>query len=79
MLSHLILAVLAAPAQGYVLEDLGTLSATPTDGVRAASIDNLGRVHAENDKSAPGGGGLQWRSFLWTSGVRSEILPPVSG
>ncbi|MDP6963297.1 MAG: hypothetical protein QGF46_03935 [Planctomycetota bacterium] len=74
-----LLTTLTLSLQGYTIEDLGTLSATFTDGVRAASIDNLGRVHAENDKTAPGGVGVQWRSFIWTSGNRQEVFPPVSG
>jgi len=79
MLSALLLSTLAFAAQGYLIEDLGTLSATPTDGVRAASIDNLGRVHGENDKTSPLGLGVQWRSFLWTEGILEEVIPPAGG
>ncbi len=79
MFPVLLWSALALGAQGYTIQDLGTLSATPSDGVRAASIDNLGRVHAENDKSAPGGGGLQWRALLWDGQSSQEIFPPLMG
>jgi len=79
----LILAALAGGLQAqtdtYTIEDLGTLSATPSDGVRAAAINNRGHVHGENDKSAPWGGGVQWRSFLWDGRTQQEIFPLVSG
>lgn len=79
MFPFLLWSALALGAQGYTIQDLGTLSATPSDGVRAASIDNLGRVHAENDKTAPGGAGLQWRALLWDGQTSQEIFPPVMG
>ena len=69
----------ALQAQTYTIEDCGTLSATPSDGVRAASINNRGHVHGENDKTHPGGMGVQWRSFLWDGTVQNEIFPLSSG
>ncbi|MEC7584969.1 MAG: hypothetical protein VYE77_11685 [Planctomycetota bacterium] len=69
----------AAAAQSYFIEDIGTLSATASDGVRAAAINNRGQVHGENDKTAPGGAGVQWRSYLWDGAVQHEIFPAVSG
>lgn len=63
----------------FRIQDLGTLSATPSDGVRAASINNRGHVHGENDKSVPGGGMLQWRSFRWDGEDLHEIFPLKSG
>jgi len=66
-------------AQQYTIEDLGTLSATPTDGVRAAGINNRGHVHGENDRTAPGGVGIQQRSFWWAHGLLTQIAPPVAG
>jgi len=47
--------------------------------VRAAGINNRGHVHGENDRTAPGGVGIQQRSFLWKDGVLEHIYPPVSG
>ena len=74
------LALPSAPlAQTYTIVDLGTLSATPEDGVRAADINNRGHVHGENDKSDPFGGGVQWRSFLWDGTAQQEIFPLTSG
>lgn len=72
-------ATTALSAQQYVIEDLGTLSATPTDGVRAAGINNRGHVHGESDRTAPSGAGIQQRSFLWQDGQLLQILPPVAG
>jgi len=69
----------ALQAQTYAIEDLGTLSATPSDGVRAAGINNRGHVHGENDKTNPSGTGVQWRSFLWDGAVLNEIFPLVLG
>ena len=63
----------------YTIEDLGTLSATPTDGVRAASINNRGHVHGENDRTGPLEDGIQWRSFLWDGFEQRHIYPLNSG
>ncbi|MDP7061477.1 MAG: hypothetical protein QF489_00910 [Planctomycetota bacterium] len=69
----------AAYTQQYTIEDLGTLSATPTDGVRAAGINNRGHVHGDNDRTAPSGLGIQQRSFLWMNGTMEHIPPPIMG
>jgi hypothetical protein len=69
----------AVSGQQYTIEDMGTLSATPTDGVRAAGINNRGHVHGESDRTPPGGIGIQQRSFLWQGGQLSHIQPPSAG
>ena len=70
-----------APAlpQDYTIEAFGSLSATPSDATRAASINNRGHVHGEGNKTSLSGAGLQWRGFLWDGLVMKEIQPPVSG
>ncbi len=69
----------ALPAQQYTVEDLGTLSATPTDRVRATAINNRGQIHGEGDRTDPVGGGIQWRAFFWSDGNLERIDPPQHG
>lgn len=65
-------------AQSYEITELGTLSATPSDDVRSADINNLGFVHGENDKSGVLGT-QQTRAFVWDGVVQLEVFPTLSG
>jgi probable HAF family extracellular repeat protein len=69
----------SAVAQSYTIEDLGTLSATPSDEVIARGINNRGHVLGQNRKTHPSGFGWQMRSFLWDGRQQNEIYPSTTG
>lgn len=66
----------AANAQQYTIEDLGSISATPTDSMRAVGINNRGHVLADGDRTHPSGTGVHFRAFFWEDGVHTIITLP---
>ncbi len=65
--------------QTFTIQDLGTLSATPSDEVIARGINNRGHVLGQNRKTNPSGYGWQMRSFFWDGWQKHEIYPSATG